>query len=414
MKNNLILLFIILLIHLNINLNGQIIRGTAPGEIYVHCLWYLSYPDNYQGVFHSWDNGISLSPQTKFQEGYQFFGDSLPGNVYLRGFDTIKRSQDYGVSWTSIYSPIVPYEKYASGCKIGEIYKQANNGNPFDDLMRSDDFGVTFQTVYQSMSYILLDVGPIPGEVYAYQSDSNRDTLQLKYSTDFGHSFTSIIIDTSILNPQGFAPVVPILSRGTESGEFYLIMMDTTIRYRVFHTANNGSSFEYNYITEPCDLCYGQPLLLSFTAGREPGSFYIMRAILDSITQDHYILCIDYSQDYGKTYVTHCFDLDSTFTGIGDIPAIAKNDLKQNYPNPFHDQTQIGFYLDKPAFTWIKVYDVRGNQLATLASGRFSSGMHQVTWDGRNDAGRKLPAGIYYYRLTIDGVPSGARKAVIF
>ena len=47
-----------------------------------------------------------------------------------------------------------------------------------------------------------------------------------------------------------------------------------------------------------------------------------------------------------------------------------------------------------------KVYDVGGRRLRLLAMGDLAAGRHSVVWDGRDEAGRSLPSGIYLYRLS--------------
>jgi hypothetical protein len=389
--------------------SGQVVRGSSPGEIYEHCFWYFGSKGQKWGIFRSGDNGTTISVQSVLGVGSLLYGDSLPGTVYLAYGPSIIRSQDYGVSWDTINTSF--FHQFASGFISGEVYKHVEA----PELLRSNDFGSTFQVVDSTFGTdFLVDVGNAPGELYGLKRVAGWDTLIILYSHDYGHSFTSILIDTSILNPECFV-LDPIFTRGTSPGEFYLVRMDTTARYRVFHTMDNGQTFEYNYITQPCLQCVsgGMPLMFTFTAGREPGSFYIARALVDTISQNHTILCIDYSQDYGKTYTTHCFDLDSTFTGIGEAEFPEMNSLEQNYPNPFTGQTLIGFYLLKPAYAEITVSDIRGNPVATLLSGRFASGPHQVSWDGRSGSGTILPGGVYYYRLTLDGIPAGVKKAVL-
>jgi hypothetical protein len=158
----------------------------------------------------------------------------------------------------------------------------------------------------------------------------------------------------------------------------------------------------------------GNDIMFTFTGGREPGSFYIARAILDTVIQDHTILCIDYSQDYGKTYITFCHDLDSTFTGINNNPAVAENFMEQNYPNPFYDKTQIGFNLDKISYAEITVADLFGNVVKTLVSGEFSAGKHQVIWDGTNKQGTRVAPGVYMYQVKLKGTVAGTKKAIVY
>ena len=76
--------------------------------------------------------------------------------------------------------------------------------------------------------------------------------------------------------------------------------------------------------------------------------------------------------------------------------------LAQNYPNPFTDgkSTAIGYYLPKKdEHVTLKVYDVAGRQIRTLLEEHQGPGSFVVTWDGRNDHGKKVATGIYFYRL---------------
>jgi Zn-dependent metalloprotease len=68
--------------------------------------------------------------------------------------------------------------------------------------------------------------------------------------------------------------------------------------------------------------------------------------------------------------------------------------LYQNYPNPFNPSTTIEFALPKPAFVTLKVYNLLGEQVATLVSEQRSAGIHKLNWDARG-----LASGVYLYRL---------------
>lgn len=78
--------------------------------------------------------------------------------------------------------------------------------------------------------------------------------------------------------------------------------------------------------------------------------------------------------------------------------------LEQSYPNPFSDRATIVFSLQRATSVTLRVYDVLGRTVATLAEGvRFSSGPHTVEWDGTDGAGRRLAGGTYFYTLEADG-----------
>ena len=68
--------------------------------------------------------------------------------------------------------------------------------------------------------------------------------------------------------------------------------------------------------------------------------------------------------------------------------------LSQNYPNPFNPSTDIQFSLAKAGTVSLKVYDMLGREVATLANGEFVAGVHHVMFNAIN-----LPSGAYFYAL---------------
>jgi flagellar hook assembly protein FlgD len=75
------------------------------------------------------------------------------------------------------------------------------------------------------------------------------------------------------------------------------------------------------------------------------------------------------------------------------------NSLDQNYPNPFNPQTTIAFSVRDRGVVSLKVYNVAGELVRTLASEEFTAGAHTKVWDGRNDAGQPVSSGVYFYKL---------------
>ena len=81
-----------------------------------------------------------------------------------------------------------------------------------------------------------------------------------------------------------------------------------------------------------------------------------------------------------------------------ELPAM-NVELSQNYPNPFNPGTTIRFTLPETQQAKLIVYDVSGRLVATLVDRILSFGDHTVEWDTRNEAGRAVSSGVYYYRL---------------
>ena len=69
------------------------------------------------------------------------------------------------------------------------------------------------------------------------------------------------------------------------------------------------------------------------------------------------------------------------------------------YPNPFTTYTNIDYTLMTAQFVQLTIYNHTGQQVKKLASAIEASGAHRHVWDGRDEAGNKVAAGIYYYTL---------------
>ena len=94
-----------------------------------------------------------------------------------------------------------------------------------------------------------------------------------------------------------------------------------------------------------------------------------------------------------------------------EIPTVFT--LGQNYPNPFNPTTRIKFSTppnpaqEKTSLS-LKVYDIIGNEVATLVNEEKPGGEYEVVWNASN-----VSSGIYFYRLAIPGIYSRTMKMIL-
>jgi hypothetical protein len=77
---------------------------------------------------------------------------------------------------------------------------------------------------------------------------------------------------------------------------------------------------------------------------------------------------------------------------LRELPKVAL--LHQNYPNPFNPTTTIAFSIPQTSFATLKVFDLLGREVATLANEEMTAGSHARIFDGS-----ELASGVYLYRL---------------
>ena len=90
-------------------------------------------------------------------------------------------------------------------------------------------------------------------------------------------------------------------------------------------------------------------------------------------------------------------------TTRGDSTTYLELSLAPGRPNPSRDRTIIPFYLPDRALVHIEVCNLAGQVIRQLAQREYDLGSHEVTWDGVDDRGRAVAAGVYLIRLRTGG-----------
>ncbi len=101
-----------------------------------------------------------------------------------------------------------------------------------------------------------------------------------------------------------------------------------------------------------------------------------------------------------------------TFTGSTHPDAFA---LNQNYPNPFNTNTHIGFTIPSgngPLATSLRIFNILGQGVRTLADMTMAPGRYTLIWDGRDESGQTVASGVYFCRLSA-GEHHQVRKMVL-
>ena len=82
--------------------------------------------------------------------------------------------------------------------------------------------------------------------------------------------------------------------------------------------------------------------------------------------------------------------------------------LSQNYPNPFNPSTKIEFALPATSFVTLKIYNVLGQEVASLVSQTLTAGSYEVTFNAS-----RLPSGTYMYRVEAGNFVSTKKMVLV-
>jgi hypothetical protein len=74
----------------------------------------------------------------------------------------------------------------------------------------------------------------------------------------------------------------------------------------------------------------------------------------------------------------------------------------KNYPNPFNPTTNIQFDLTQAGKTEVNIYNIKGQKVKTLLYQELDVGVHNFVWSGKDDNGKRVASGVYFYKVTVN------------
>jgi hypothetical protein len=147
-------------------------------------------------------------------------------------------------------------------------------------------------------------------------------------------------------------------------------------------------------------------------------------------TNTEYAVYASFQEGHPNVYQANGFSvlaglMAEISTAVAQIATIAipmEFKLLQNYPNPFlsgaksrstgNPATTIEYHLPQAAEVNLSIYDLTGQEVRRLVRSLKSAGSHTVPWDGRDEAGRSVATGIYFYQIEMK-VQGGARPSYV-
>ncbi|SVE43797.1 uncharacterized protein METZ01_LOCUS496651, partial [marine metagenome] len=106
--------------------------------------------------------------------------------------------------------------------------------------------------------------------------------------------------------------------------------------------------------------------------------------------------------------------------GLGNTLALEDNfylqpetfGLDNAYPNPFNPSTEISYSVSEGGMVDLVVYDVLGRKISTLISAYHEPNRYRAVWNGTDENGFKVPAGVYFYRMSTENY-SDVKKIIL-
>ena len=123
-------------------------------------------------------------------------------------------------------------------------------------------------------------------------------------------------------------------------------------------------------------------------------------------------LCDNYISNYGD------INIRSKISYLDELALASDNVIPNNvslsnaYPNPFNPRTKIVYTLNNSGYISLNIYDLKGSKIKSLINKYQTPGTMSITWDGSNDNGQLVAAGMYIYMIKTEEV-SISKKMIL-
>jgi len=192
-----------------------------------------------------------------------------------------------------------------------------------------------------------------------------------------------------------------------------VVYLDTSAQYTVTASDPDGETLqEYLNVTESPDCGYYSIQRLN-GSGTSSGEWEITFEA-NECTVGYYVMAFEVEDSCGKTG-SHTTTIEIRLPSSVDEEKVDKTAgffLRQNYPNPFNLSTEISFQLPRDCKVDLKIYNLKGQLVKTVAEKEMNRGTHTVYWDGTDSKGSVVASGIYFYKLSAPNFTS-VRKMIL-
>ena len=266
------------------------------------------------------------------------------------------------------------------------------------DILDLNQFVIGWQN--QDYSY---ETGPVTGVIPNYIPNINsvfdlRDVMAFTRMWHWSNNTPALLL--SDLNQYG--PQLEI----KQSGKILDIVLSDDAASAQVLVLYDQTKLEIENNTDQLD----QNILLLKNHYKEEGNLLIEKAFLTENQEKHIFLETN-SIDRDDSYISIQYiflDKNNNIIAQGFVSqkVFAIPDefaLHQNFPNPFNPVTTILYDLPQESYVYLVIYDILGREVKTLFNSKEEAGYKSIRWDGRNNFGQKVSAGMYFYRIETSG-----------
>ena len=336
-----------------------------------------------------------------------------------------KYSPDYGLNWfdfddglRKIYNLMLDSNGYLYSTTNTGIYRSVESTFP---IVNSEVFEFPETAVNDTSSLSLNFFNPFNSQLIIDSISSTNNSFFLDLSFPITINTGDSILSTLNFSPEEFGIYNDtifiysnlrshrLLAYGSSPSP-KLLTNPPNLHYYLFGVVEINTTKEFSF-----KIINNSPNILQIDSMYTNKPQYSVNTFIYPLllSSDSIEVTISFTPDSNLFYIDTVFIVNNStpnpylisLNGIGRLTSFVSNEeevytfnLNQNYPNPFNPSTIINYQIPELSFVTLKVYDVLGNEIATLVSEELPAGEYEVEFNPASGI-RNLVSGIYFYQL---------------
>lgn len=308
-------------------------------------------------------------------------------NSAISSFGVDLNNELYVVGYNGIIYRFTPTAPIVAPSNLRFIFNSPTSITLFWKDNSNNETGFKIERKMGSGNFVLID--SVGANVTTYTDNFISDT-GLYYYRVYAFNATAVSGYSNTTSPITIIPVE------LTSFTYELLVNAVQLKWSTASEKNNRG-FDVERLVLSQQLAVGNWESIGFVEGKGT-----------TLNPQYYFFIDDQAQNGKYSYRLKQIDFDGNFSYSGEIEVevnLIPNEFKllQNYPNPFNPSTRISWQspvsslpYGKASLQTLKVYDVLGNEVATLVNEYKAAGSYEIIFDASN-----LTSGVYYYKLSV-------------
>jgi hypothetical protein len=176
---------------------------------------------------------------------------------------------------------------------------------------------------------------------------------------------------------------------------------DAEVLKYISHSSGTTEGFT-NPVVNEANTSHGKLVFAAANPKGVKGKANILNVVFEVIGSEDATCSLDLkfsAMAAAYTFTDLLPDVETVTTDVKVKGFIKGFSISQNYPNPFNPDTKITYQLPKAEHVSLEIYNLLGQRIRTLVNENKEAGIYEIQWNGKDEAGRDMPAGMYSYKI---------------